>query len=392
MKPHLPLSTVTLLILLLAGCSDPPPPPASPTFDPRIIESEEHTLRLTRIAGGLEHPWSVAFLPDGRYLVTERAGRLNLVTADGAVNRIRGVPRVLARNQGGLMEVSVHPDFSDNGWVYLTYSRGNWRRNKDWLALARGRLDGNRLVGVKEIFRQDLPHWPGRHYGARIAWLPDGTFLLSVGDRGGRSDLAQDPAHHFGSLVHLDENGDPAQDKPRFSDPGARPEIFSIGHRNIQGLVVDAANNRIWATEHGPLGGDELNLIGPGLNYGWPVVSLGGDYDTGEPIGEARSMAGMEDPAYEFPPTLAPSGLALVDSDRFPQWRGNLLAGGLRGMEIARLVIEDGRVVHDERLLSGEIGRVRDVHQGPDGYIYVLNDQPDGGLYRLEPMDAGEAN
>jgi glucose/arabinose dehydrogenase len=334
----------------------------------------------------------VAFLPDGNYLVTERAGRLNLIRPDGAIIRITGVPDSTARRQGGLLEVSLHPDYVSNGWIYLSYSRGNWRDSKSWLTVDRGRLDGTALVDLERVFRQDLPNSPPLHYGGRMAWLKDGTLLITVGDRRTQMELAQDRSHHTGSIVRISADGQPPRDNPFIDEADVRPEIFTWGHRNIQGLVVDAANDRIWATEHGPLGGDELNLILSGLNYGWPIVSLGGDYDTGEPIGEARSMAGMEDPVYEFPPTLAPSGLALVDSERFPQWRGNLLAGGLRAMEIARLVIEDGRVIQDERLLSGEIGRIRDVRQGPDGYIYILTDQPDGGLYRLEAIDAEEAN
>jgi aldose sugar dehydrogenase len=283
-------------------------------------------LELRLVAGGLEHPWSVAFLPDGRFLVTERPGRLNLVTPEGVVTRITGLPSVLARNQGGLMEVALHPDFSNNGWVYFSYSRGNWRNNESWLVLARGKLEGERLRGVEELFRQDLPYWPGRHYGGRIAWLPDGTLLLSVGDRGGQSELAQDPAHHFGSVVHLDDQGRPATPEPRFPGDSARAEIFSIGHRNIQGLAVDAAHGRIWATEHGPRGGDELNLIVAGGNYGWPVVTLGRDYGSEAPLGEARSRTGMIDPVYEITPTQAPSGLALVTQARFARWQGNLLA------------------------------------------------------------------
>lgn len=377
------------LAVLLVACSESPPPPSPPPTDTgsELLPSEYHMLELRLVAGGLEHPWSVAFLPDGRFLVTERPGRLNLVTPEGVVTRIDGLPGVLARNQGGLMEVALHPDFGNNGWVYFSYSRGNWRNKESWLVLARGRLEGERLRGVEELFRQDHPHWPGRHYGGRIAWLPDGTLLLSIGDRGGQSELAQDPARHSGSVVHLDDQGRPAAPEPRFPGDAARAEIFSIGHRNIQGLVVDAAKDRIWATEHGPRGGDELNLLVAGGNYGWPIVTLGRDYGSEAPLGEARSRTGMVDPVYEITPTQAPSGLALVTQARFARWQGNLLAGGLRGQSVRRLVIENETVVHDEEILRNQVGRIRDVREGPDGRIYLLSDEADGGLYRLDVAD-----
>lgn len=396
MKSPFQFASLLATILLISGCGRSPPGPASDPAsagaDPSpaasvILRSEYHTFALVQVAGPLEHPWSVAFLPDGRYLVSERPGRLNLVSPGGEVTPLRGVPDVLARNQGGLMEVSLHPEFADNNWVYFTYSRGNWRNNQTSLVMARGTLDGTRLRNVEQLFRQDLGHWPGIHYGGRIAWLPDGTLLLSVGDRGGQAEFAQDPAHHAGSLLHLDERGRPASATPRFAAEGALPELYSIGHRNIQGLVVDAANDRIWATEHGPRGGDELNLIVAGGNYGWPVVTLGRDYRTEAALGEARSRRGMIDPVYEIAPTHAPSGLALVKQPRFARWQGNLLAGGLRARSIRRLVIENDVVVHDEELLRDQVGRIRDVREGPDGHIYILTDEAEGGLYRLDVAD-----
>jgi aldose sugar dehydrogenase len=346
------------------------------------LGTQYHEIRVVRVVGGLEHPWAVAFLPDGRYLVTERPGRLNVV-ADGRATPVAGVPAVHAFRQGGLLDVSLHPDFEKNGWVYLTYSKGD--SDGTTTALGRGVLDGTRLVGFEELFVQDRLSEPGRHYGSRIAWLADGTLLLSIGDRGADPPRAQDPGDHAGKLLRLNADGSVPEDNPSGGGGDAHPEVYSLGHRNIQGLVV-TPDGKIWATEHGARGGDELNLIQPGENYGWPVITLSRDYRTEEQYGEARSREGYVDPVYEFLPTLAPSGLALVSGERFPRWRGNLLAGGLRAERIRRVVLEDGVVVHDEELLLGLVGRIRDVREGPDGHIYVLSDEEDGGLYRIEPI------
>jgi aldose sugar dehydrogenase len=345
------------------------------------IQTQYQRIRLVRVAEGLEHPWAVAFLPDGRFLVTERPGRLNIVSQGGATP-VSGLPDVHAFRQGGLMDVSLHPEFDENGFVYLTYSKGD--ASGTTTALGRGRLVGTRLVGFQDLFVQDRLSEPGRHYGSRIAWLPDGTLLLSIGDRGADPPRAQDPLDHAGKLLRLNDDGTVPADNPFVGRDDVHPEIYSLGHRNIQGLIVAPGSGEIWATEHGPRGGDELNLIRPGENYGWPLVSKARDYGTEEQYGEARSREGYVDPVYEFLPTHAPSGLALVTQERFPQWRGNLLAGGLRAERIRRVVLEDYVVVHEEELLLGRVGRIRDVREGPDGNIYVLSDEADGALYRVE--------
>jgi aldose sugar dehydrogenase len=345
------------------------------------LGTQYHEIRVVRVVGGLEHPWAVAFLPDGRYLVTERPGRLNIV-ADRRATPVAGVPAVHAFRQGGLLDVSLHPDFEENGWVYLTYSKGDAAGTTT--ALGRGILNGTRLVDFEELFVQDRLSEPGRHYGSRIAWLADGTLLLSIGDRGADPPRAQDPGDHAGKLLRLNADGSVPADNPFVGNEGVHPEIYSLGHRNIQGLVVVPETGEIWATEHGMRGGDELNHIRPGENYGWPKVTLSRDYRTEEQYGEARSREGYADPVYEFLPTHAPSGLALVTRERFPRWRGNLLAGGLRAERIRRVVLEDGVVVHDEELLLGLVGRIRDVREGPNGDIYVLSDEEDGALYRVE--------
>lgn len=345
------------------------------------LRTEYEPIRVVRIADGLEHPWAVAVLPDGRFLVSERSGRLNLL-ADGVKTRVAGLPEIHAHRQGGLLDVVLHPDFTANGWVYITYSKGDAAGTTT--ALGRGRLEGDALVGFEELFVQDRRSEPGRHYGSRIAWLPDGTLLMSIGDRGASPPRAQDLRDHAGKVLRLNADGSVPNDNPFVGRDDAHAEIFSTGHRNIQGMVVDAAGGAIWATEHGERGGDELNRVQAGKNYGWPVVSKARQYRSEEQYGEARSRAGYVDPVYEFLPTLAPSGLALVTTDRFPSWQGNLLAGGLRAQRIRRLVIEDGEVVHEEELLLQTVGRIRDVREGPDGHIYVLSDEADGGLYRIE--------
>jgi len=345
------------------------------------IRTQYEVIRVVRVAGGLERPWGVAFLPDGRYLVTERAGRLNIVAGGGATP-VSGLPPMHVHNQGGLLDVALHPDFAENGWVYLTYSKGDAAGTT--LALGRGRLEGTRLVGFEELFVQDRVSEPGRHYGSRIAWLSDGTLVMSVGDRGAEPARAQDLRDHAGKLLRLNADGSVPADNPFVGRDDAHPEIYSLGHRNIQGLVVVPGTDAIWSTEHGERGGDELNLHKAGENYGWPIVTRSRHYRSEEQYGEARSREGYVDPVYEFLPTLAPSGLALVTHDRFPSWRGNLLAGGLGGERIRRVVLEDGVVVHEEELLFGLVGRIRDVREGPDGHIYILSDESDGGLYRVE--------
>jgi glucose/arabinose dehydrogenase len=356
--------------------------------EPVVVADEVRTqyqkIRVTLLAEGLERPWGVAFLPDGGFLVTERPGRLQLVR-DGRKTEVSGLPEIAAIRQGGLLDVSLHPDFTENRWVYLSYSKGGPEGTAT--TLGRGRLEGDRLVDFAEVFTQDRLSGPGRHYGSRIAWLPDGTLLLSIGDRGSDPPRAQDPMDHAGKLLRLNADGTVPADNPFVDRDDVYPEIWSLGHRNIQGLVVDRAGDVVWATEHGPRGGDELNRIEPGKNYGWPIVSKAREYRTEEQYGEARSRPGYVDPVYEFLPTLAPSGLALVTSDRFPAWRGNLLAGGLAAERIRRVVLENGEVVHEEELLLGLVGRIRDVREGPDGLVYVLTDIAEGGLYRIEPVD-----
>lgn len=347
------------------------------------LGSEYETFDLVQVADGLEHPWAVALLGDGDYLVSERGGTLYRL-ADGEREAVSGVPEVHTENQGGLLDVVLHPEFDANRKVYLTFSRGD--EDGTATALARGVLDGHALEDVEILFEQDRRSEPGRHYGSRIAWKDDGTLLMSIGDRGVEPERAQDPGDHAGAVVRLDPDGSVPADNPFVDDEDTLPEIYSLGHRNIQGMVVDRRSGAVWATEHGPRGGDELNRIDPGANYGWPAATRGRDYSTQDQFpGSSRDYGDtMHAPFYEILPSHSPSGLAMVTGDRFEAWRGDLLAGGLRGERIRRLVIEGEEVVHDEELLHGVVGRIRDVREADDGRIYVLTDEREGGLYRIE--------
>ena len=373
----------TLPALALAGIA---PVTLADTVVEERIDTEYEAVKLTEVAGGLEHPWAVAAMPGGGYLVTERPGRLQLIQ-DGEASEVSGVPEVRAQGQGGLLDVVLHPEFEDNRWIYLTYSAGDGSETAT--ALARGRLDGNELVDMEKLFEQDRRSGPGRHYGSRLAWLDDGTLLMTIGDRGEEPARAQDSGDHAGTVLRLDEDGGVPDDNPFLDNDDVLDEIYSWGHRNIQGLVVDGGTNEVWATEHGPRGGDELNLIQAGQNYGWPAVTKGRDYQTQEQFEDSVRVAreDMVEPVYEFLPTHAPSGLARVSGDVFPAWEGDLMAGGLRSERVRRVVIEGDEVIHEEELFLQKIGRIRDVREGPDGALYLLSDESDGGLYRVTPAD-----
>lgn len=356
------------------------------SWETKEFRTEYQDIKVTKLADGLERPWAVAILPDSRFLVTERPGRLNIIE-NGEVIPVDGTPAVKAVNQGGMMDVVLHPDYEENGWVYLTYSKEN-DEGDTAVAVVRGQLDGTSFVNQEEVFEQNQYSNPGRHYGSKIVWDNEGYMYVSIGDRGDTPPRAQDLSDHAGTLLRMYDDGSIPSDNPFVDDPDVADEIFSYGHRNIQGIIINQENNEIWATEHGPRGGDELNFVEAANNYGWPDASLGRNYGNELEFHNhtvARELEGMIDPVYELLPTHAPAGLALVTSDNFPRWQGNLLAGGLRGERIRRLVIEDYAVIHEEELLHGEIGRIRDVREGPDGNIYIVTDEDPGGLYVIEP-------
>lgn len=350
-----------------------------------VFETSAGPVRVERIAGGLEHPWALAFLPDGRMLATERPGRLRVI-ADGAVSEpVPGAPKVFAQGQGGLLDVAVSPDFAETGLIFLSFAEpaeGGART-----AVARARLTGEgldaALQDVEVIFRMSPASDGGRHFGSRIVVAPDGNLFIGTGDRG-QDMRAQDPADHAGKVLRIGPDGAIPEDNPHVE--GAAPEVWSWGHRNIQGAGLDA-DGRLWTVEHGARGGDELNRPEPGLNYGWPVISYGVHYD-GSPIGEGARKDGMEQPAFYWDPSIAPSGLTVYDDDLFPEWRGDIIVGALRSQLIARVVMgEDGPTGEEERILEGDFGRIRDLRTGPDGALWFVTDDADGGVFRVAPAD-----
>ncbi|HEY8518070.1 MAG TPA: PQQ-dependent sugar dehydrogenase [Candidatus Binatia bacterium] len=347
---------------------------------------------LTLVARGIDQPWSIAWLPDGRALVTAKKGALYVLEGDRFREiELEGLPPVMSEGQGGLMDVAPHPkDTGPTPRIYLTMSTGTANANRT--ILVRGVLDGNRLRDIETLFEVEPVKSGGQHFGSRLLWLPDGTLLMSVGDGGNppleiggalSREQAQRLDSHLGKILRLTEDGKPALGNPFADKPGAKPEIWTYGHRNIQGLARDPATGRVWASEHGPRGGDEINLIEGGKNYGWPLQSFGRDYRTNEPVGQP-SVPGMVDPVVAWVPSPAPSGLAVYSGDRYPGWRGSLLSGGLVSKDVRRVELDaQGNAVGQESILVGD--RVRDVRQGPDGFVYVLTDEDDGRLLRIEP-------
>jgi glucose/arabinose dehydrogenase len=349
------------------------------------VRSDKLELRLETVAAGLEHPWGMAFLPDGRVLVTERPGRLRIVAADGSLSApLDGVPPVAAGGQGGLLDVTLHPGFVDNGLVYLSYSEPGEGGNST--AVARGRLDGNALREVEVIFRQQPKFDSSAHFGSRLVFARDGTLFVTLGERFKRRDDAQSLDNHHGKVVRINADGSVPEGNPFADRAGALPQIWSIGHRNLQGAALHPQTGELWTHEHGPSGGDEINISRAGNNYGWPVITYGEEYIGGS-IGEGTHKAGMEQPLHHWVPSIAPSGLLFVD-ERIPAWQGNLLIGSLKFDQLVRLELDGERVVHEERLLKKELGeRIRDVAQGPDGAIYLLTDERKGRLLRLAPAN-----
>jgi glucose/arabinose dehydrogenase len=373
-------ATAALLAALVQFTPALVAPAQSQTF-----QSEATPLSVETVAAGLDHPWGLAFLPGGGYLVTERPGRMRAVSAEGKLSPpIHGVPAVATGGQGGLLDVALSPDFASTRLVFWTFSEP--RDGGNGTSVARGRLseDLTRLDDVKVIFRQ-MPTWKSSmHFGSRIAFAPDGNLFVTLGERFVAREKAQDLGTHLGKIVRIRPDGTAPPDNPFVGKAGALPEIWTYGHRNPQGLVIHPQTGRLWEIEHGARGGDEINLPQPGRNYGWPVISYGGNYD-GTKIGEGTSKPGMEQPIYFWDPSIAPSGAAFVTSDRFPKWQGNLLVGALAGQMLVRLEIAGEEVRREERLLRGLNERIRDVRQGPDGYIYLLTDNPKGRILRLKP-------
>ena len=343
-------------------------------------------IKAETFAKGLVNPWGMAFLPDGRLLVTERPGRLRLVATSGSLSPpLQGVPRVAASGQGGLLDVALAPDFADSDVVYLSYAEPR-EGSRNGTSLARARLvqegSGGRLEDVQVIFRQEPSYASSYHFGSRIVFMPDGSLFVTLGERNFARNEAQNPTNHLGKLVRIMPDGSPFAGNAK--TPGWRPEIWSIGHRNVQGAALNPATGKLWIIDHGARGGDEINIPEAGKNYGWPVITYGRDY-SGARIGEGTQKAGLEQPIYYWDPSIAPSGAAFYTADLVPEWKGSLFVGALAGQALHRLVLDGDAIVGEEALL-GDLGeRIRDVRQGPDGAIWVLTDSPEGRVLRVAP-------
>jgi glucose/arabinose dehydrogenase len=351
-----------------------------------VALSEKQAFRVVTLVAGLENPWSMAFLPDGRMLVTERDGRMRLVSQDFKLDPqpVEGLPEVVARGQGGLFDVVLHPDYPNNGWIYWSYNApgaGGWGT-----AMARGKLQGKRMTEVQVLFSMLPKTRTAQHFGGRIVFDKSHKVYLTLGDRG-EKERAQRLDDHAGSVIRLHDDGRVPADNPFSGRAGAKPEKWTLGSRNLQGAALQPGTGVLWTHEHGPQGGDEVNVMRAGRNYGWPVITYGVNYGFGTAIGEGTAKAGLEQPLKVWVPSIAPSGMAFVDSPRFPAWQGNLLVGALRGQMLVRLELRDETVAREERLLEGELGRIRDVRSAPDGFIYLLTDNSDRSLVRLEPVE-----
>jgi aldose sugar dehydrogenase len=355
------------------------PPPPQPA---KLVQTG---YKVTEIAKGLDHPWSMAFLPDGSMLVTERVGRLRLIK-DGALlpEPIGGVPAVHTGSQGGLFDIVLHPNFAQNQIVYLTYAAGTKTANDT--QVARARFDGRMLQDLQVIFKAMPLKDTDNHYGGRLAFLPDGTFALTIGEGFEYREQAQNLSSDLGKIVRLNEDGTVPKDNPFVGRASVRPEIYTWGHRNEQGLIFDAPSGRLYETEHGPRGGDELNIIVAGRNYGWPVITYGMDY-SGAYVSPYTQRPGLEQPVTYWTPSIAPSGLAIYRGDRFPAWRGDLFVGALAFKHLRRVHLDErGNIVDQEQLLNDLHWRIRDVRVS-DGYLYVCTDETDGRVLKLEPSN-----
>jgi glucose/arabinose dehydrogenase len=342
-------------------------------------------LNVDTVAKGLEHPWSVAFLPDGRMLVTERPGRLNLVDSRGKLMRIAGLPAIAAGGQGGLLDVALAPDFATSRRIVFSFTEPRGQANGTSVAVARLSANAERIDDVKVIFRQEPSYANAMHFGGRLVFARDGTLFITLGERFALMDQAQNLSNHLGKIVRIHLDGSVPRDNPFVGQSDKKPEIWSYGHRNVQAAAIHPQTGALWTVEHGAKGGDEINIPQAGKNYGWPVIAYGKHY-SGAKIGLGTAAQGMEQPIYVWDPSIAPSGMAFVTSDRYPQWKGQLLVGALAGEIVSRLTLDGTRIVTEERMLNNLQERIRDVRQAPDGFIYLLTDSPQGRLLRLNPV------
>ncbi|MEX0772728.1 MAG: PQQ-dependent sugar dehydrogenase [Balneolales bacterium] len=410
MYSKITLSPFILLAILLifSGCGPAAEDTSSSDASGSAIQSEHHDFKVVTVVEGLQHPWAIAFLPNGDQLVTERGSSGDdghpaslRIIRDGVLlpDAVPGLPEIRIGGQGGLLDVALHPDYEQNRLIYLSYAKPNADDTEGTTAVIRGRFENDELTNVEEIFEAQA--WTdGRgHHGSRLAFDSDGYLFITIGDRqsspGGdmeaqRNHPAQDLTNHFGTINRLNDNGSIPSDNPFYNDDDALPEIWSYGHRNPQGLAYNFETNELWGNEHGQQGGDELNLISAGVNYGWPVIGFGVNYGEGEPLHHTISDEDMEQPVLHWTPSIAPSGMMIYSGDQFPEWRGSIFSGGLSGQYqlLSRAVTDGPKLLSEEFLLQGEM-RIRDVRQGPDGFIYLLVDDRGGDptpIVRLEPV------
>ncbi len=361
-------------------------PPAAAVITDAPPPEKPSKIKVETFATGLEHPWGMQFLPDGRILVTERPGRMRLISKDGKLSPaiLDGLPEVAAVGQGGLLDVLLSPDFETSRLIYISY--GEPRENgENGTTVARAKLvpdgDGAKLEDLKVIFRQQPAAKSGHHFGSRLVWAKDGTLFITTGERNSLRAQSQNPANDIGKVVRIKPDGSIPDDNPKL--PGWAPEVWSIGHRNMQGAALRPDTGKLYTVEHGAQGGDELNHPEAGKNYGWPIITYGIDY-SGAKIGEGTEKAGMEPAVYYWVPSIATSGLAFYTGDLFPEWKGNAFVGGLAGTQVQRLVFEGDDVVAAETLLEDQGKRIRDVRQGPDGALWLLADDT-GEVLRVTP-------
>lgn len=374
------MTAAAVLTLNVAAC-------AEETLPEGAIESGQESFLLETVAGGLEHPWALAFLPDQSFLVGERGGTLWHISEDGQTKTaITGLPPNLrAAGQGGLFDIMPAPDFSRSNTLYIAYTGEADNKNNTELARATLNLENHTLSDVSTLFAAAPKVSGNNHYGGKLLSGPDGKIYLTLGERFNYLDRVQKPDNHLGTIIRLNRDGSVPEDNPFAADGGAKPpEVYTWGHRNVQGIAWRPGTDDIWTHEHGPKGGDEINILSPGVNYGWPAITYGVDY-SGFPVSDKTEAEGMAQPLLHWTPSIAPSGMAFYDGDKFPEWKGDLFIGALSGMHLRRLEL-DGDTVTEQEVLLKDTGRIRDVRSGPDGYLYLLTDDTDGALLRLKPV------
>jgi len=371
------LTLLTLIYALLAQNAD---------AQDNQNTSPSHETDVTVFAEGLNQPWGMTFLPDGRLLVTEKVGQLRLIDPNGTISKpIKGLPDVNTTGQGGLLDVVLDPDFKHNQTIYVSYAKLESDDSVSRTAVAKAQLDNDKLSHVEPIWQQAQSKKAGYHYGSRLVFDRSGYLFVTLGDRNYGKDEVQDLSTHFGKVVRIDTNGKAAADNPFINQANALPDIYSYGHRNIQGAFLHPETGELWANEHGPRGGDEINLIKAGNNYGWPVITYGINYN-GTPITDKKSMPGMEQPIHYWDPSIATSGMLIYTGDAFPNWQGDVFTGALKLMHLNRIKLNDNHtIVAEERLLKEQNQRIRAIEQGPDGFIYVATDNSSGQILKITP-------